>query len=130
MIAGYSHVKTALIHALRSWKEERRIARTLEMEVLLYAAGTRQTGQIGPFGPEVGEHAYYLCIIPPHSQVIASLLYGMKEVLNEDWSYLSEEKKARLISFYAITPEELEVTGEDRVIDLIRERCALLTVHK
>jgi Uncharacterized conserved protein len=52
MIAGFEHVKTALVHAIRAWREDRMIARSLEMEVLLYAAGTRQTGQIAPFGPE------------------------------------------------------------------------------
>jgi tRNA threonylcarbamoyladenosine modification (KEOPS) complex Cgi121 subunit len=35
-----------------------------------------------------------------------------------------------LIRIFGITNEELEVTGADRLIDLIRERCALLTVHK
>lgn len=130
MIAGYSHVETALIHALRSWNERRKIARRLEMEVLLYAAGTRQTGKIDLFGPETGDNACYLCMMPPNPEAERSLLSWMTEIHNEDWNYLSEEKKMRLIRFYGITPEELEVTGEDRVSDLIRERCALLTVNR
>lgn len=130
MIAGYGHVETTLIHALRSWKEEKRIARTLEMEVLLYAAGTRHTGQIGPFGPIVGVNNCYLCIIPPNDQAISTLLKKMEEVTNEDWSIMSEEKKRRLISFFAITPKELEITGHDRLADLISERSALLTVNR
>lgn len=130
MIAGYSHVKTALIHALRSWNEDRRIARSLEVEVLLYAAGTRQTGQIAPFGPDTGENNCYLCIIPPDERAITSLLGWMKEVADEDRDVLSKEKKKRLISFFSITPEELEIVGEDRIVDLVCERCALLTVNR
>jgi len=130
MIAGYSHVKTAMIHALRSWKEEKNIARSLEMEVLLYAAGTRQTGQIAPFGPENCINDCYLCIIPPKPEAVTSLLEVIEEVRDEDWSLMSEEKKSRLIQFFEVTSEELEVTGPDRLTDLICERCALLAVNR
>lgn len=130
MIAGFEHVKTALVHAIRAWKEDRMIARSLEIEVLLYAAGTRQTGQIGPFGPEKGNNDCYLCIIPPKPEAAASLLAWMDEVRDEDWNVMSGEKTGGLIEFFGITPEELEVTGPDRVTDLIRERCALLAVNR
>lgn len=130
MIAGFEHVKTALVHAIRAWKEDRMIARSLEMEVLLYAAGTRQTGQIGPFGPETGINDCYLCIIPPKPEAVASLLTWMEEVTDEDRDDMAEEKTRRLIEFFGITPEELEVTGPDRLTELIRERCALLAINR
>ncbi|HOJ96781.1 MAG TPA: KEOPS complex subunit Cgi121 [Methanospirillum sp.] len=130
MIAGFDHVETALIHAMRAWKEERMIARSLEIEILLYAAGTRQTGQIASFGPETGINSLYLCIVPPKSEVIISLLKGMSEVSDEDWNEVSEEKKKRLMQFYGITPDELEVTGQERLTDLICERCALLAINR
>lgn len=130
MIAGFEHVKTALIHAIRACKEDRMIARSLEIEILLYAAGTRQTGQIGPFGPEKGSNDCYLCIIPPKPEAVASLLERMEEVRDEDWNVMSGEKKGKMIEFFGITPEELEVTGPDRLTDLIRERCALLAVNR
>ncbi|ABD42167.1 hypothetical protein Mhun_2467 [Methanospirillum hungatei JF-1] len=130
MIAGFEHVKTALVHAIRAWREDRMIARSLEMEVLLYAAGTRQTGQIAPFGPENGINDCYLCIIPPKPEAVTSLLEGMEEVRDDDRSLMSEEKKSRLIQFFEVTSEELEVTGPDRLTDLICERCALLAVNR
>lgn len=130
MIAGFDHVETALTHAIRAWKEERMIARSLEMEILLYAAGTRQTGQIASFGPETGMNSLYLCIIPPRAEAISSLLEWMREIGDEDWNEVSPEKMRYLIRIFGITNEELEVTGADRLSDLIRERCALLTVNK
>ena len=54
----------------------------------------------------------------------------MEEVRDEDWSLMSEEKKSRLIQFFEVTSEELEVTGPDRLTDLICERCALLAVNR
>ncbi len=130
MIAGFDHVRTALEHAIRAWKEDQMIARSLEVEVLLYAAGTRQTGLIGPFGPENGTSDYYLCIIPPRPEAAAALLECMEEVNDEDWNEMPENKASRLIRAYNITPEELEVTGRDRLGDLIRERSALLAVNR
>ena len=130
MIAGYSHVKTAMIHALRSWKEEKNIARSLEMEVLLYVAGTRQTGQIAPFGPQIGENFYYLCITPAEKKIITALPDCIQEVDDKDWNIISEEKKKRLIQFFGITPEEITVTGEEQLVDLICECTALLAVNR
>lgn len=130
MIAGSSHVETTLKHASRAWNEGKNIARSLEIEVLLYAAGSRQTGKIGPFGPKVGNNDCYLCIIPPLGEVVTTLLSRMEEVKNEDWNEMTEDKKNRLIHFFSITPEELEVSGEEKIIDLICERSSLLTVYK
>ncbi len=130
MIAGFSHAQTALDHAIRAWKEKDMIARTLEVEVLLYAAGTRQTGHIGPFGPEEGKHEYYLCIIPPNDTALLTLLAKMEVIEDEDWDQMSDEKRMRLMSFYGISPEELELVGHDRLLDLICERSALLTVNR
>lgn len=130
MIAGFKHVKIALVHAIRAWKEDHTIARSLEVETLLYAAGTRQTGQIGSFGPENGINDCYLCIIPPKTDACVSLLDWMEEIRDEDWNEIPETKARRLIQVYGITPEELEVTGMNRLTDLISERCALLAVNR
>ncbi|NLV28432.1 MAG: hypothetical protein GXY48_14965 [Methanomicrobiales archaeon] len=130
MMAGISHVKTALIHALRSWRSEKPIARSLEMEVLLYAAGKRQTGQIGPFGPDIGENSCYLCILPPSQEYYENLSARMIEVTNENWDIISADKKKRLISFFEITPEEIEITGDSKLSDLVCERTVLLTVNR
>lgn len=130
MIAGFQHVETTLIHAIRSWNKEKGIARTLDVEVLLYAAGTRQTGQISPFGPVNGENFAYLCIIPLSEEAISILLSRMEEISGENWDRIPEEKKRRLMKFFDITQEELEVTGEDRLMDLICERSALLTINR
>lgn len=130
MIAGFEHVKTALVHAIRAWREDRMIARSLEMEVLLYVAGTRQTGQIAPFGPQIGENFYYLCITPAEKKIITVLPDWIQEVDDKDWNIISEEKKKRLVQFFGITPEEITVTGEEQLVDLICERTALLAVNR
>ena len=129
MTAGFDHVRTALEHAIRAWKEGQMIARSLEVEVLL-CRRARQTGLIGPFGPENGTSDYYLMYYPSKTGGSGRLLEWMEEVNDEDWNEMSENKASRLIRAYNITTEELEVTGMDRLGDLIRERSALLAVNR
>lgn len=129
MIAGRRHVETAVRHALRSWESGEEIARSLEIEILLYAAGTRQTGRITRFGPLQGESDYYLCIVPPALQALDDLLSLAGELPDEDWEEIMEEKRDRLAEFFGVTREEREVAGEERFVDLVCEKVALLTVH-
>jgi KEOPS complex subunit Cgi121 len=43
---------------------------------------------------------------------------------------ISQEKAARLMALFDITPEEIAATGENRIRDLVLERVALLDVSK
>ncbi|MBN2734539.1 MAG: hypothetical protein JXQ82_06785 [Methanomicrobiaceae archaeon] len=64
-IAGYEHIESAVFHAKRSWFEQKPISNSFEMEVLLYAAGTRQCSQATAFGFKKGKNSLYIsvCII-------------------------------------------------------------------
>ncbi|PKL59542.1 MAG: hypothetical protein CVV33_07300, partial [Methanomicrobiales archaeon HGW-Methanomicrobiales-4] len=74
VIAGQRHSRSAIRHAERAFEEGQTIARSLEVESLLYAAGTRQTGLIGPFGIHMGMNECYLCIVPGRPDVYEELL--------------------------------------------------------
>ena len=128
MIADIQHIITAVTHALRNWKNGEQIARTLEMEILLYSAGTRQTGEVKYFGPQKGENYLYLCLIPPDNRCLSELLIDMQEE-EEDIDLIDEDKVKRLIEWYGITHEEINIVGEGRLGELVSERSALLTVN-
>jgi len=129
MVAGQAHIETAVIHALRNREEGRAIARTPEMEILLYCAGTRQTGEVYRFGPVNGENDICLCIIPPDERCLYELFSRMKEVNDMQHDDMSAEKKADIMEWFDISQQELDLVGENRLIDLVRERTALLTVN-
>ncbi|KUK63373.1 MAG: Uncharacterized protein XD82_0357, partial [Methanoculleus marisnigri] len=59
-LAGRDHVDAALRHAWRSWAGGEPIANSIEMEALLYAAGTRQCQVAASFGIHPGENHSYI----------------------------------------------------------------------
>ena len=61
-IAGYPHIESAVFHARRSWFEDKPIANSFEMEVLLYTAARRQCNEIGEFGLHKGNNDLFVCI--------------------------------------------------------------------
>lgn len=130
VIAGQRHVRSAIMHAERAFTEGQAISRSLEVESLLYAAGTRQTGLIGPFGLHIGVNECYLCIVPGCSDVHKELMDRMEDAEDEDWEVLDPEKERRMCQFFGVTTAELAITGRERLQDLILERVALLVVHR
>jgi KEOPS complex subunit Cgi121 len=129
-MAGIEHVKTALQFALRSFSSKSPISRSIEVEALLYAAGTRQTGFISSFGIQTGENECYLCILPPKEKLQMVLAECMKFVDTEMWENLSLKKRNDLKKIFGITETEIKVTGKDRIVDLVLERVALLNINR
>jgi KEOPS complex subunit Cgi121 len=129
LIAGYGHVFSALAHAERALKNGSLISSSFEIEALLYASGSRQCQEAVKFGVHQGLNNCYLCIYPENSMAWSELSKEIP-ISSENWEIITAEKKNRLISVFGITKEEIEVTGEDRLKDLILERVALLEVYK
>lgn len=128
-LAGRDHVEAALRHACRSWTGGEAIANSLEMEALLYAAGTRQCQVASSFGIHPGENHSYVAVCPPAPGVrdrLASLL----RFVDEDREEIDPAKRARLADLFSITPEEVAVVGEERFRELVLERVALLDVYR
>jgi KEOPS complex subunit Cgi121 len=127
MMAGLSHVRSALQHAFRAFACGAAISNSPEMEALLYASGSRQCLVGIRFGVHAGKNLVYLCICPGNEKVRRRLLKE-GEILGGDWDAISPEKMIRLMDLFGITPAELEVAGQSRIPDLILERVALLEV--
>lgn len=129
LIAGCSHIKAAVEHAQRSVDGGDPIAKTFEMEALLYASGNRQCQDAAQFGLHGGKNRCYLCISPP-SKKAKKELENMVSFVDEDWEMIDKNKKTLLMNLFSITPEEMKVVGEERLRDLVLERVALLEVYR
>jgi len=139
-IAGPHHIETAIKHAIRSF-ETKPIAKTLEIEILLFIAATRQTGQINQFGVQEGENECYICLIPRRTQKQIEPWNLLQEIginsdakTNPDCTDISNDVDNIRLSFfmdqYNITSEELAIIGVNRLEDLVCERVALLCIEK
>jgi len=129
-VAGRRHVATALRHAFRALREGTMVARTVEMEVLCYAAGTRQTGIAAGFGVREGPMHLYCAICPPDPEAAATIA-ARYPVSADDRDDIPPKKAARLMDLFDIGPLELEAAGgPEALADLVVERVVLLEVYK
>jgi KEOPS complex subunit Cgi121 len=129
-MAGRGHVEAAIAHAFRAFREGHPVSNSVEMESLLYAAGSRQCQQGKGFGVHLGENRVYLCICPGNKRVQSALQQVGTYCDEEDWEPLSEEKQSLLMELFGITVDELGVVGSNRLQDLVLERVALLEVYR
>jgi KEOPS complex subunit Cgi121 len=130
LIAGSIHAVSAVARAVRAFEEGGAISNTLEMESLLFAAGSRQCNIASSFGIHGGDNRVFICCYPARTGVWSSL-ESLFSFTREDWDTINPEKMARLMEMFAISPMEIEAAGGDeRIVDLVLERVALLQVMR
>jgi KEOPS complex subunit Cgi121 len=128
-LAGIRHVESAVCHAMRAWREETAIADSLEMEVLLYAGGTRQTNVGRHFGVRPDTRNLYLCFIPASVEAVTGMEHCVRYT-EDPCLELTEERLQRLATLFGISRAECDAVGRNRFPDLVIERVALLDVLK
>ena len=132
MLAGMQHARAALDHAVRSFESGNAISNTLEMETLLYAAGSRQCSIGASFGIHEGDNRLWVCCYPdPCEKVFAALRSILEFVPGDSWNRIDPERQERLMTLFDISSKELQTQGvESRFVDLVLERVALLDVMR
>jgi len=129
MMAGRSHATTAVRFARRSWEAGSAIANTLEMEALLYAAGSRQCNVALRFGIHEGENQLYIWYADGNMGLWDALSALVEFCNPEIYETMDPNKRERLIELFGITSLELETLDAGATLtDLVLERVALLQV--
>lgn len=129
LMAGRRHVRSALHHAFLAFREGNSISHSPEMEALLYASASRQCNVGAQFGVHEGNNRVYLCLCPG-SRPALDLMLRNGQLVSENWDVFTPEKTARLVDVFGISRQELEVTGLEKIPDLVLERVALLEVQR
>lgn len=128
MMAGRQHAEEAVRQAVRAEEEGTMTARSLEMEVMLYASGQRQTSIAMGFGLHKGEMLAWIGIIPDSAGAWDLLQWLVTPVPDEE--RLPESRIPVLQELYGITDAEIKTIGKGRIADLVIERTALLNILK
>ena len=127
-IAGKSHVTLAITLAARAFKEGVNISNTLEMESLLFAAGSRQCNVASEFGIRDGENRLFVACVPETDEVWNGLA-ALFCFIEYDWDVIGPEKRVELMRLFSISDDEVEAAGGvHRIADLVLERVAMLQV--
>lgn len=129
-LAGKRHAALAVSLARRAFEQGVNISNTLEMEALLFAAGSRQCNVAAAFGVHEGENRLYVCSLPD-SAGIRTALETLVCFVDEDGEVIGPEKREVLMRDFDISPAEISAAGgESRIVDLVLERVALLQVMR
>ena len=130
MIAGRIHAATAVARAVRAFEDGVTISNTLEMESLLFAAGSRQCNTAASFGIHAGENRVFICCIPVQPEAWKAL-EPLFLFVQEDWDIIDSRRRDQLRETYSISQEEvIAAGGDERILDLVLERVALLQVMR
>ncbi|MCX8182590.1 MAG: KEOPS complex subunit Cgi121 [Candidatus Methanomethyliaceae archaeon] len=138
LVAGYEHLILAISMAIRAWKEDRRIARSLAMEVLLYASAKRQIKEaIESIGSSTSGRCVIL-ILSDSKERLESILPRLKGYGAEDDSLieLTEEKIPKIMRAFGIGEPELSIaktlhfSDASAVQSLILERISISDLNR
>ena len=120
-IAGKEHIESAVLHAKRSFADGKNIARTLSMEILVYASGQRQCALAPRFGLHEGHNQVYVLILDGDVESAKDMILEFVQVSAE----ISADTKV-LMQEFDISEEELSIVGLNRIGELVLERVAML----
>ncbi|HKM40999.1 MAG TPA: KEOPS complex subunit Cgi121 [Methanocorpusculum sp.] len=120
-IAGKEHIESAVLHAKRSFADGKNIARTLSMEILVYASGQRQCALAPRFGLHEGKNTVYVLILDGDVKTAKD---KVKNIVTESAEISADT--AALMQEFEISEEELSIVGMSRISELVMERVAML----
>lgn len=128
-IADRDHAELAAKKAIRSWEQGKNVARTLPIEILLYASATRQINQALEMGVKEKSENKVLAVVIGNEQCVNKF----KEIVSfkeEKVLHMDDDKRKRLMNFFNISEREIGVAGTERIPDIIRERIVLFDIFK
>ncbi|MDY6775599.1 MAG: KEOPS complex subunit Cgi121 [Halobacteria archaeon] len=139
-LASRRHVEEAVRKTQRAFERGENVARKRSMEVLLYAAGTRQIDVATEMGVKEGESTSVFVVYSesdgcrdPDEVDEAVEELSNSDFVNSDsvgrWNGDSSDPQV-LREFFGIGDEEIDAVGESKLEVLVLERVALLDVNK
>jgi len=130
-VAGEEHILSALQKAKRAFEREENISQNIRLEVMLYAAATRQLKRAFEMGIKQGPCSIVVLIEAEDVLELSEKVERVLSLRRDDCVVeCSPDKRDVLCEFFDISEEELSCVGEERLCQLVLERVALLDVEK
>jgi KEOPS complex subunit Cgi121 len=124
-VVDLATVSFAAEKAIKNWRSGKRISKSLPIEILLYHAATRQIKDALKTGIGSGKTRVAAVIIDEKKFEELKNKISFRSLKFKPEYDLSEVKK-----LYGITDAELEITGEEKLPLLVRERIALFSAMR
>ena len=126
-VASTDHLRSAAEKAVRSTNRGENVAESIDMEILLYAAGTRQI-----------DDALEIAVSPPCEAVMTVTAEPGETACREVESVLEDAREIEehsgnwsdIVRYFDIPEEEIGSVGSHKLETLVLERVALLDIDK
>lgn len=134
LVAGYEHIILAVELAVKAWKENRNLARTIAMESLLYASTKRQIKDaILTMGPSPTSRGCIILALSESKEKLESTVADLRKYGTEDESLieLTQDKIQKIVRAFGIGEPELSISRNlhasetNAVQSLVLERVSL-----
>jgi KEOPS complex subunit Cgi121 len=122
------HAYFAAKKAIKAWIERRSVARTLPLEVILYAAATRQINKATTIGIKEGTNDVVIIFLG--KEKVDEKKLKIKDFEEKEVLKMNRKKFERIIQFFSINKNELEIVGKEKISLLVRERIVLFDLNK
>ncbi|MCD6474066.1 MAG: hypothetical protein J7K47_04075 [Thermoplasmata archaeon] len=126
VICGKEHILAACYHAEKAFKYKKNVAKTLDMEILLYVAGKRQINEAIKFAGAKDNGKYAFLFYGKSEEEAKAFIESLG--LKIDDSLL--ESSIKKIKKFGITEKELKTVSKSKYADLVLERIAMLNIKK
>lgn len=126
-IYGKKHLISAYEHAKRAMKYKTNTTNSIDMEIMLYAAGERQLKHAIPkMGIKKGQKNFGIIFIKGSDKIIEKFL--KKFSLKKDDKILEGNKNT--LKKFGLKQEEIDTVTKDKYQDLILEKVAMVDIIK
>ncbi|MCL7416170.1 MAG: KEOPS complex subunit Cgi121 [ANME-2 cluster archaeon] len=131
LLTGSRHLMFAVEKAIRSFGSGKNIANNLGMEIMLYAAGSRQIERALELGVRLGDNRIALVLAGDNgTDEVAVYVSGLLDTVDPTVMEYSDAKKKEILEFFSITSDELDAVDEEHIPELVLERVALVDISK
>lgn len=128
-IVDRDHAELAAKKAMENWAQGKNVARTLPIEIMLYASANRQINQALEMGVKSNSENKVVAVVIGEEECV-SKFKGTSSFKEEKVLSMNKKKVENLKRFFDINKEEIEVTGTEKIPDIIKERIVLFDVFK
>ena len=128
-VVSERHISFATEKALTAIREKRNIARDAGMEIMRYASGERQIERALAMGVSCFTERIALILATYDRECCWPDVSELSQIVELDGRGCSFKSEAVKETFN-ISPEEIDVVGEDRIDELVIERVALVDTYR
>lgn len=124
-IVDETHLLSASQNAINAWNGKYAISRSLGLEIAIYASAQKQIGKaLDSIGVKDGLERIALVVVSTSKQSLVTCINTLISQIGDEVVEpfkISNERLAKLMKFYEISPKEIETLTSSKELDMLQD---------